>query len=194
MFLALITAINSSTAEDRTVLVNDARNGSQDAMQELYGLYSKAMLNTSYRILNRREDAEDALQESFLKAFSHLDQYNSESTFGAWLKRIVVNQSLDMLKKKERLNLEEEDEISDEIDEPSFREDCTLQDKLDLLYKGLHQMPTGYRTVFSLYMIEGYDHEEIGKIMGIGVSTSISQLSRAKNKLKLIIENLQSDE
>ncbi|MBN4070956.1 RNA polymerase sigma factor [Crocinitomix catalasitica] len=194
MLIALITAINSGTVEDRIVLVNDARNGSQDAMQELYGLYSRAMLNTSYRILNRREDAEDALQESFLKAFSRLDQYNSESTFGAWLKRIVINQSLDMLKKKERLNLDEDKEIMDDLDEPSFPENYNLQDKLDLLYQGLHQMPSGYRTVFSLYMIEGYDHEEISKIMGIGVSTSISQLSRAKNKLKLIIKNLQSDE
>lgn len=195
MLFALVAAIKNPAVQlDRTDLVEEARRGNQAAMQELYELYSKAMLNTSYRILNRREDAEDAIQEAFVKAFSKLDQYTAEATFGAWLRRIVVNQSINLLKRRDRLDLEGGGQIPDEVAEPTFPERYEEREKLEVIHKAIHLLPDGYRTVFSLYLIEGYDHQEISEILGIGVSSSISQLSRAKNKLKRIINEMGNDD
>lgn len=161
-------------------------------MQQLYALYARALLNTAFRILNNREDAEDALQESFLKAFINLHQFNYQSSFGAWIKRIVINRCIDDLKKRKRnVFVEELQDIDIENVEPDFNSESNTQDQLDQLYEALHQLPDGYRTVFSLYMLEGYDHQEIASILNIGVSGSISQLSRAKKKLKLFIHQNQ---
>ena len=173
------------TKEPHSIIIQNAQKGDDYAMHQLYLLYGKAMLNTAYRILNNREDAEDALQDAFIKMYARLDQFKYKSTFGAWLKRIVVNQSIDALKKKraivflndEHLPVREPDSL------PSHQEN-DLQEKLDGFYRSLHQLPDGYRTVLSLYLLEGYDHQEIAQILDIEVSTSISQLSRAKKKLQ----------
>ena len=176
--------------EPHKAIIEKAKKGNQHAMHHLYALYAKAMLNTAFRILNNKEDAEDVLQDSFIKAFSRLSQFDSQSTFGAWIKRIVINRSIDALKKKnKRAFLAEADVFIEEKVFVFGAEQNGLQTQLDLLYKALHQLPDGYRTVFSLYMLEGYDHNEISQILDIGVSTSISQLSRAKKKLKLLILN-----
>ncbi len=170
-----------------------AREGDEQAMHQLYDQYAKAMLNTAYRILNNVEDAEDVLQESFINVFTRLHQYNYQSSFGAWVKRIVVNRSIDELKKKQRSLVLTQNEAN----EPEFtlenekENNFVLNDKLDLVYKALHALPDGYRTVFSLYMLEGYDHNEIAEILNIGVSTSISQLSRAKQKIKSLTAKFQ---
>lgn len=147
------------------------------------------MLNTSYGILNSREDAEDVLQESFIKVFSKLHQFNYQSSFGAWFKRIVVNQSIDELRKKRDLVFDHGENIKELSVELQVDNEILLQEKLDAIYKALHLLPDGYRTVLSLYVLEGYDHEEISEILNIGVSTSISQLSRAKKKLRLLTAN-----
>jgi RNA polymerase sigma-70 factor (ECF subfamily) len=172
--------------EPHKEVIEKAKQGDQNAMHRLYVLYSKALLNTAFRILNNREDAEDVLQDAFIKIFSRLDQFRYQSTFGAWVKRIVVNKSIDELKKKQRIIFQEENGEHLYENPPSLKleQQNDLQNKLDQLYKAMHDLPNGYRTVFSLYMLEGYDHNEISEIMNITVSTSISQLSRAKKKLK----------
>ncbi len=172
--------------EPHKEIIEKAKQGDQNAMHRLYVLYSKALLNTAHRILNSREDAEDVLQDAFLKIFSRLEQFRYQSTFGAWVKRIVVNKSIDELKKKQRDIAMIENGVTFEEKIPTHQMDgqMELQHKLDQLYKALHNLPDGYRTVFSLYMLEGYDHNEISEILDITVSTSISQLSRAKKKLK----------
>ncbi len=147
------------------------------------------MLNTSYGILNSREDAEDVLQESFIKVFSKLHQFNYQSSFGAWFKRIVVNQSIDELRKKRNLVFDNGETIMEISTDTNSENEIVLQAKLDSIYNALHQLPDGYRTVLSLYVLEGYDHNEISEILNIGVSTSISQLSRAKKKLRLLTTN-----
>ena len=165
--------------------IEKAKQGDEHAMHHLYALYARALLNTAYRILNNKEDAEDALQESFLKAFLNLHQFQYQSTFGAWIKRIVINRCIDDLKKKKKtIFLLNGHEVDRDIPEDSAVLETDQKGKLDELYKALHQLPDGYRTVFSLYMLEGYDHQEISDILQIGVSGSISQLSRAKKKLK----------
>jgi len=187
--------INTFSSELETdasqFLIPLAQRGDQQAMRQLYDQYSKAMLNTAYRILNNREDAEDALQESFIKAFKNLHRFKHESTFGAWIKRIVVNGSINQLRKKQRLIFyDTPPEPKEEFTEISFCQDN--EKKLEILYKSLSSLPDGYRTVFSLYALEGYDHQEISQILDIKVSTSISQLSRAKQKLKSIIIQTQN--
>jgi RNA polymerase sigma-70 factor (ECF subfamily) len=173
---------NSFTFKPERDEIESAKQGDQNAMHSLYMKYSSAMLNTSYRILNQREDAEDVLQESFIKAFKHLDQFKYQSTFGAWLKRIVVNLSIDELKRKKGIVFESE--INDETHSTTSMDwGDDKQKKLDLFYTALHKLPDGYRTVLSLYLLEGYDHNEISQILNIGISTSISQLSRAKKKI-----------
>ena len=114
---------NSFTFKPERDEIESAKQGDQNAMHSLYMKYSSAMLNTSYRILNQREDAEDVLQESFIKAFKHLDQFKYQSTFGAWLKRIVVNLSIDELKRKKGIVFESE--INDETHSTTSM-DCAM--------------------------------------------------------------------
>lgn len=143
------------------------------------------MYNVGYRITGNEEDAEDVLQEAFVSAFKSLDHYRGDATFGAWLKRIVVNKSINVIKKRKE-NVIAQDE---EFDAPD--EDAPADYKPELSVERVRQcmemLPDGYRSVLSLYLLEGYDHEEIAGIMGITESTSKSQLNRAKRKLKELL-------
>lgn len=164
--------------------IEKAKAGNKEAIHKLYEAYAVAMLNTAFRILNNKADAEDVLHDCFIRAMSNLSQFNYQSTFGAWFKRIVINHSVDLLKKRKRLVFKDTEKETTRV--MAFDNELDLKSKLDVLYKALHQLPDGYRTVLSLYMLEGYDHSEISKILNIEISTSISQLSRAKKKLKAL--------
>lgn len=163
-------------------------NGDQKAQFQLYKLYYKAMYNTSLRIVNNTMEAEDIMQEAFLSAFAKMETYKGEVSFGAWLKRIVINKSLDSIKKK---NLDVDSleetviEIPDTKSESGSFED--LDYKIEEVREAITRLPEKYRIVLSLYLVEGYDHEEIAGILGINSSTSRSQLVRAKQKLINII-------
>lgn len=168
-------------------LIDRCRAGDRDAHYRLYKAYSRQMFNTACRITGRHEDAEDALQEAFISAFKHLGHYRGDSTFGAWLKRIVINKSINILKKR-RHELIPDDDRWDvaEADEPAtYREGLTLE----RVRKAIGELPDGYRTVLSLYLLEGYDHQEIAEIMNISESTSKSQLNRAKTRLREILNS-----
>jgi RNA polymerase sigma-70 factor (ECF subfamily) len=140
------------------------------------------MYNISYRITGRQEDAEDALQEAFISAFRNLGSYRADASFGAWLKRIVVNKSINILKKRrhEWMPEGEEWDVAEAEAPAEYREELTI----DRVKKAIEELPDGYRLVLSLYLLEGYDHQEIAGIMGITESTSKSQLNRAKGKLR----------
>lgn len=141
------------------------------------------MYNVSYRITGRQEDAEDALQEAFVSAFRNLHTYRRDATFGAWLKRIVVNKSINILKKKKHELLPDDEQWDVADEQPAldyYKEELSVQ----RVKKAIEDLPDGYRTVLSLYLLEGYDHQEIAEIMGISESTSKSQLNRAKGKLR----------
>ena len=146
------------------------------------------MYNTSHRIVNNVQDAEDIMQESFLSAFDKIDSYEGNVSFGSWLKKIAVNKSLDYLRKN-KFSYTSDDEIKniaiDEDDIVSIDENNTL----DKIKSAINQLPDGYRIIVSLYLLEGYDHDEISQILGISSVTSRTQLSRAKKKLKQILEN-----
>ena len=165
--------------------------GDRKAQFQLYKLYYKAMYNTSLRIVNETMEAEDIMQEAFLSAFAKMDTYEGEVSFGAWLKRIVINKSLDSIKKKS-LDLDSLDEtvieIPDSKAEPESFEGPDY--KIEEIREAITRLPEKYRIVLSLYLVEGYDHEEIAGILGINSSTSRSQLVRAKQKLiKIITED-----
>jgi len=165
-------------------LIDGCKTGDQKAQFQIYKLYYKAMYNTSLRIVNDSMEAEDIMQESFLSAFEKIDTYSGTVSFGAWLKKIVVNRSLDSLNKRKavfedinshfgiRDDSGEEKEVNEEIDV-----------KVEEVKEAIERLPDGYRVILSLYLLEGYDHDEIAEILSINSSTSRSQLSRAKQKL-----------
>jgi RNA polymerase sigma factor (sigma-70 family) len=166
-------------------LILQCKAGSRDAHYKIYRLYSRAMYNVSFRITGREEDAEDALQEAFISAFANLESYRGDASFGAWLKRIVVNKAINILKKRKHELLPDDDhfDIPEEEDTSAYRESLSIERVRD----AINSLPDGYRAVLSLYLLEGYDHQEIGEILKISESTSKSQLNRAKNKLKELL-------
>ena len=144
------------------------------------------MYNTSLRIVGNENDAEDIMQESFLKALIRINKYEGKVSFGAWLKRIVINRSLDYLKKRQVI-FEDIDKLPmEEMEEENlFME--TKEFDLKKIKNAILQLPEGYRVVLSLYLLEGYDHEEISGILNISCVSSRSQLLRAKKKLRFIL-------
>ncbi|HYQ59146.1 MAG TPA: sigma-70 family RNA polymerase sigma factor [Draconibacterium sp.] len=165
-------------------IIDQCMQGSQKAQFQLYKLYYKAMYSVCLRILNDEMEAEDVMQEAFLNAFSKLNSYKGEVSFGAWLKRIVVNRSLDYLKKR-KVHFEEVNERTAQI--PEYQTEIKQVDD-KILKQAIQELPDGYRVVLSLYLIEGYDHDEISQILEISNSASRTQLLRAKNKLREILK------
>lgn len=149
------------------------------------------MLNVAYRICNNVEQAEDLVQEAFVSAFKNLKSYKGTASFGSWLKRIVINTSLNYLRSKKL----EFDELNDNTDYPETEELDYGDQELTVarVKECIELLPTGYRIVLSLYLLEGYDHNEISEIMNISVSTSKSQYNRAKRKLKELLTEERYD-
>lgn len=172
-------------------LVERAKHNDGAAQHELYNLYAKAMLNVSFRILNNREEAEDVLQEAFVSAFRNIGNYRGDSTFGAWLKRIVINSSLNLIKKR-KADFVDVDSAAAIEDESEQGTDEVLS--IEKIKAALADLPSGFRTVMSLYLFEGYDHKEIAEIMQITESTSKSQYNRAKKKMQVLLKERYSYE
>lgn len=167
-------------------LVEQCLQGSAKAAHDLYKLYIKAMLNTAFRIVGDEDDAKDVVQEAFIKAFEKLAEFQGSATFGSWLKRIVVNQALNHLRRKAPVSPLEEihHETADEDESQDWEE---VVGQVERLKSAIKLLPEGYKLIFNLYMIEGYEHQEIADILGVSLSTSKSQLLRAKQKLKEIM-------
>ena len=174
--------VNNTDPKIHASLISECRKGDRKAQRDLYDLYSQAMYNLAFRIMNNREDAEDMLQETFLECFRKIDTFRFESTFGAWLKSILINRCINQLRKK-KINLVLMETLPAVITEDQPE---TIYDTAKI-FKGIEQLPDGYRIVLTLYLLEGYDHTEIAQILGITESTSKSQYSRAKDKLRIIL-------
>ena len=166
-------------------LIDKCREGDRRSQFEIYKLYYKAMYNICLRIVKNRNDAEDITQEGFISAFSNISTFTGSVTFGAWLKRIVINRSLDFLKKN-KLNLISIEEVN--ISEKDDEELDYKKYEAKQIKDAVSQLTDGYRVVASLYLFEGYDHDEIGEILGITSSASRSQLTRAKKKVIELLE------
>ena len=165
-------------------LIEECRKGSSKAQFRLYNLYSKAMYNLAYRILNNREDAEDILQEAFVECFRNISSFRFESTFGAWLKKIVVNKCINHIKKK-KIDLT----LCETLPPVIYEEDEEVTYDTGKIFKSIEKLPDGFRIILTLYLLEGYDHSEISQILGITESTSKSQYSRAKEKLRNLLSS-----
>lgn len=167
-------------------LIEDCRNGNRKAQYRLYQMYSRAMYNICVRMVKVEADAEDILQNSFVDVFRNLKNFQSQSTPGAWIKRIVINNCINFLRKKKVhfTELNETIYTVPETDVPDRGEpDYTVQK----IRRAMHQLSDGYRMVFSLYAMEGYDHTEIADILGVSVATSKTQYHRAKKKIRMLI-------
>ena len=174
-----------------TELITACRQGSSRAQKQLYEQFSSLMLSVCLRYLRRREDAEEALIVGFTKVFRALDQYRHEGSFEGWIRRIVVNEALGMLRRKEPLHLAIDDLT---YDVPAVAATAESQLSADDMLALLAGLPAGYRTVFNLYALEGYSHPEIGELLGISEGTSKSQLSKARGMLqrRLAVANQQA--
>ena len=177
---------------DYNKLVADCLKSKPDAQRQLYEHFAPAMLGICFRYTKSIKDAEDVLQEGFVKVFRHLHQYRNEGEPGAWIRKIMVNTALNYLKKNRKyqydLSFNEMSLHPVSVDDPSV----TLQAKelADLV----RQLPTGFQTIFNLHAIEGYSHVEIADMLGITDGTSRSQYARARALLIKWIEKFSFED
>ena len=182
----MIVILEPKYIDIHSQLIDECRNGSSKAQFEIYKLYYKAMYNTSLRFVKDPMEAEDVMQEVFLAAFRNIDSFRGEVSFGSWLKRIVVNRSLDVLKKKS-LDLEPLEEGRTIIDTDDSDE-YEANYKVEQVKKAIALLPDSYRVLLTLHLIEGYDHEEIAQIMEMSNAAVRTGYSRARKRLQELLE------
>ena len=170
-------------------IIQRCRKNDAKAQMELYNLYCKAMFLIAKRYVKDDFVAEDVMQDAFIKAFKKIDSYKGEVTFGAWLKRIVINQSIDELKKKRLEIVAINNEVHHVIEDSDWQisDETTMQH----IVNSIHQLKEKYRVVLSLYLLEGYDHQEISQILGITEVTSRTNLLRGKRKLQETLKTVR---
>ncbi|MGB0522170.1 MAG: RNA polymerase sigma factor [Flammeovirgaceae bacterium] len=169
-------------------LIAQCKKGKRDAQQELYSKYSDKMLALCIRYVGNQFEAEDVLVVAFMKIFEKIDQYSGQGNFEGWIRRIMVNESLMYLRKQKHTKYHEDLETA-ERETATELSDSHLE--AEDLMKLIQALPDGYRIVFNLYAIEGFSHKEIAAQLEISEGTSKSQLSKARNMLKRMIEKQQ---
>ncbi len=169
-------------------LIEQCKRNNRKAQMQLYNQYCHGMYIVSKRFLSNSAEAEDAVQESFIKAFKNLKQYKAEVTFGAWLKRIVINTCIDYLKKRNEELVELEGVHLKVIEEENNEWLVDNDISVDIIKKEISTLNEKYRCVLKLYLIEGYDHQEISEILGITEVNSRTQLSRGKKQLQELLK------
>lgn len=170
-------------------LVNRCIEGDRKAQFDIYKLYSKAMYNTCLRITSDGSDAEDVMQEAFFKAFDKIKTYKNQVSFGAWLRRIMVNTAIDFMRKS-KPTLVSIEEVRGVYAETEL-EDSIMPKDVQQLKNAMMKLPRGYRLVIDLFYFEDYSHDEIAEFLGITASTSRSQLARAKKRLAELLTELK---
>jgi RNA polymerase sigma factor (sigma-70 family) len=185
-----LTALPQPTLQrTEDILIGRCLRGDMAAYRELYEQYSRAMFNTCLRLLNDKSEAEDVLQESFIDAFRKLGNFEYRTTFGGWLKQICVNHCINHLKKRKMVFVDIERTGADLADETSIDEN-EIAMQIASVKKAIAMLPDGYRTVLNLYLMEGYDHEEISEILNVAESTTRTQYIRAKQKLLNLLKEM----
>lgn len=159
-------------------LVIACLKGNAHAQKQLYDAFAAQMMGVCYRYTKSVEDAEDVLQEGFIKVFQHLKQYEGKGELGGWIRKIMVNTALASL--KENTAYSTDMLLSEEHMHPVSDDNPDIHIQTKELIEMIRQLPSGYQTVFNLYAIDGYTHAEIGKLLGIGEGTSRSQYMRAR--------------
>ncbi len=172
-----------------TLLVEQCKEQNPKAQLALYKQYCDGMFIVAQRYIKDIAQAEDAMQDAFIKAFSKLHQFKGDVTFGAWLKRIVINTCLDAIKAKKMEALS----INEEVLSLTEDEDWSVADEVtvDEVHRAIDNLKDPYRVVVQLFLLEGYDHQEISEILGISESASRTNLFRGKKQLKEQLKHLQ---
>ncbi len=172
-----------------TALIEDCINNSSVAQRELYNRFSGILFGICYRYASCRQDAEDMLQEGFIKIFTKISSFENKGNFEGWMKRVMVHTCINYLKKNKRFDsiISIEEVFHLEIKEESIASKLLGKQVMECL----RLLPIGYRTVINLYAIEGYNHKEIGDMLEIGESTSRSQYIRGKNVMESILVKKQ---
>jgi len=168
-------------------LIVACKNQDRRAQKLLFDRYSPKMFGVCKRYIKNREDAEDVLVEGLFRALTKIDMFKSQGSFEGWIRRIIVNQALMFLRKKNNFKMTVEVSNIEIKSQINAEDELVAQDILNLLEK----LPTGYRTVFNLYVLEGYKHREIAELLGISINTSKSQLILAKKRMQSLIKESQ---
>jgi len=174
------------TDKTKEELIAKCVAGDASAQKKLYAMYLPAMYNRAVRMLATKEEAKDVIQEVFIQVFKDLGRFRGESTLGTWIKRITINRCLTALRSKKKMELLSLDEQFDLAEEEPLSPTYDIR----LIHQAIQKLPEGCRTVFNLYLIEGYQHEEIAQILEISLSTSKSQYRRAKILLQKLLKPL----
>ncbi|GLR18382.1 RNA polymerase sigma factor [Portibacter lacus] len=164
--------------------------GNRKAQKALYDFYSPILFGICRRYLKNTADAEDVFIHGMFKIFDNIHKYKGDGSFEGWMKRIMVNESLMHIRKHKKLNLTVEWSQVNDSQDPVILDQLAEEDIKDIIM----ELPEGYRTVFNLYVIEGYKHREIGEMLGISINTSKSQLILAKKKMREFIKKKDLDE
>ena len=172
-----------------SALIEKCKKQDRRAQLKLYNQYCDAMYTIAFRFMKNSQDAEDAMQEAFIKAFKKIDMFKGEVTFGAWLKKIVIHTSIDLLKSA-KLKFSEMDDTHLKVvgDDDSWE----VNEKISIeeIKNAISELPRKYELVLSLFLMEGYDHSEIAGILDISEVNSRTQLLRGKQKLKESLKQL----
>lgn len=167
-------------------LIQDCKQGKRDAMKRLYELTLPVMHGVCLRYAADKYEAEDFTQEGYLKVFSQIESFRYQGSFEGWMRKVIVNNCLQLIKQKNRIHFEilapDKDGAYEEYND---EENYAIGKKLIVM---MQQLPDGYRTILNLFIIEEFSHHEIAKALNISVNTSKSQLHRAKEKLRKLIE------
>jgi RNA polymerase sigma-70 factor (ECF subfamily) len=167
-------------------LVARCRKGDVKAQYALFKKYAKATFNIAMRFMNNKMDADDAVQESFLKAFMRIDDFKGDSSFGYWLKRITINHCISELRKRKIHFQDVDDRIAGEAIDHEIEESISPE----LVHEGIKKLPASARAILNLYALEGYKHKEIARMLKISESTSRTQYMRAKTLLASQIKSM----
>jgi RNA polymerase sigma-70 factor (ECF subfamily) len=171
-----------STKQIHQPIIDQCKNNNAKAQMQLYNLYCKAMVLVAFRYVKDRFIAEDVTQDAFIKAFKNINNYKNEVAFGAWLKRIIINQSIDQLKKNKLDLVSINEEIITKADDHDWNIESDIS--VDGIVEVINSLKDKYRLVLTLYLLEGYDHQEISDILHITKNTSRTHLLRGKKVLK----------
>lgn len=181
--------INKSNSEES--MLRGCLKGKPSAQQAFYERFAPKMLGVCFRYIHDREEAEHVMIGGMVKVFQKLNQYSGEGSLEGWVRRVMVNESLMYIRKNKNMSLEVDVEKAEyEPDYKTLENDLEAADLMILI----SELPVGYRTVFNLYAIEGYNHKEIAETLGINENTSKSQLSRARKMLQSRLADLQKKE
>jgi len=178
--------LNTTHSIEEKELVARSIRGDSRAQVRLYKKYVKAMYNIVIRMIPEQMDAEDVVQESFVKVFKNLKSFKGDSTLGAWIKRITINTALNFIRKNKKMRfvaIENEDKLTEET-----ANDNTPRVDMKTIHNAIKKLPQGCRVILSLYLLEGYQHKEIAVALDISESTSKTQFQRAKRLLRNLIK------